>query len=166
MSEEVRTAIAPINAFEYTVTEEDTDELGHVNNRVYMRWLEESARQASALRGWGADAYLTRGFAWVARQHWIEYLRPCMPGDRITVYTWVEATAGARSLRRYCFKRGPKVCIVAATEWDFINLATRRAVDVPESVRAQFECVPADDRRLKELGIARPVRYAPDPFVE
>jgi hypothetical protein len=39
-------------------------------------------------------------------------------------------------------------------------------VDVPESVRAQFECVPADDRRLKELGIARPVRYAPDPFVE
>ena len=164
MPEQSSQIVEPINAFEYMVTQADTDELGHVNNRVYMRWLEESARAASALRGWGADQYISRGFAWVARQHWIEYLRPCVPGDKIVVYTWVEATAGARSLRRYCFKRGPKVCIVAATEWDFIDLKSRRAVDVPDSVRAQFECVPADDPRLKELGISRPVRYAPAPF--
>ncbi len=165
MPDDQAAAVAPINAFEYTVTEEDTDELGHVNNRVYMRWLEESARAASALRGWGSEAYLTRGYAWVARQHWIEYLRPCVPGDKVTVYTWVEASAGARSLRRYCFKRGPKVCIVAATEWDFIDLKTRRAVAVPDSVLSQFEPVPADDPRLKELGIARQVRYEPAPFV-
>ena len=49
----------------------------------------------------------------------------------------------------------------AATEWVYIDLKTRRASELPEQVASCFQIVPSDDLRLKELGIARPVRYLP-----
>ena len=145
----------------YRVRQEDIDELGHVNNRVYLRWVEDAARTGSALNGWTWEQYKAIGGAWVARQHWIEYLRPCELGDDITVYTWVEAFDGRRSLRRYAMVKKGKLCCCAATEWVFIDLATRRAVPCYPEVAACFQPVPKDDPRLKELGIARGVRWEP-----
>lgn len=146
----------------FTVQQSDLDELQHVNNRVYLRWMEEAARHASAENGWPTERYFQEGNgAWVAREHWVEYLRPCKLGDTITVYTWVQSLAGPASLRRYVMKNGAKICCVAATEWNYINLTTRRAEPVPESLAACFELVAQDDSRLKELGVARFVRFAP-----
>ena len=151
-----------ISAKKFTVKDTDLDELNHVNNRVYLRWMEEAARFASAENGWSTERYFEEGTgAWVAREHWVEYLRPCKLGDEITVYTWVQSLAGPASLRRYVMKNGPKICCVAATEWNYINLSTRRAETVPAELAACFELVPQDDARLKELGIARFVRFAP-----
>lgn len=151
----------PIFKYEVTVTPDDIDALNHVNNRVYMRWVEEAATAASAANGWSSERYLEYGSAWMAREHWIEYLRPCVLGDKITIYTWVQNLAGGRSLRRYTMKNGDKVCCVAATEWVFVNLTTRRAIVCPPEVADHFVLVASDDERLKELGISRCVRFTP-----
>ena len=95
------------------------------------------------------------------RKHWIEYLRDCKLDDIIEVYTWVQEFSASTSLRRYAMKVNGKLCCVAATEWVYIDLKTRRASELPEQVESCFRIVPADDPRLKELGIARPVRYLP-----
>ena len=54
-----------------------------------------------------------------------------------------------------------KLCCVAATEWNYVNLKTRRAEDVPQALAACFEIISPDDERLKSLGIARRVRFSP-----
>lgn len=77
-----------ITKFEVQVKPEDLDELNHVNNVVYMRWLEMAARAGSADAGWPTERYFREGLgAWVVRKHWIEYLRDCKLGDIIEVYT-------------------------------------------------------------------------------
>ena len=58
-------------------------------------------------------------------------------------------------------KNHGKLCCVAATEWVFVDLTVRRAIECPENVASCFVTVPSDDARLKELGIARCVRFAP-----
>ncbi len=150
----------------YEVQESDLDELEHVNNRVYVRWMEEAARAASAEAGWPSERYFNQaGGAWVAREHWVEYLRPCSRGDKIEVYTWVQSFSGSLSLRRYAMKNAGKLCCAAATEWVYIDLKTRRTADLPEEIARGFEIVPADDPRLKELGVVRCVRFTPRSLV-
>ena len=106
-----------IYQFEFTVGKESIEILGHVNNREYLRWMEKAAIEHAASLGWDAQAYLQRGETWVAREHWIEYLRQTYEGERLTVYSWVSNINGSRSLRRYAIKRGYRVCCVGATEW-------------------------------------------------
>ncbi len=151
--------------YEVTVGEKDIDVLDHVNNRVYLRWVEEAAKFASDVNGWTTEDYLKLGAAWMAREHWIEYLRPCALGDKIEVYTWIHSYQRGRSFRRYTMKNAGKICCVAATEWVFVDLTTRRAIDCPPNVCDCFTPVAGDDPRLKELGIARCVRFSPLGFV-
>ena len=90
-----------IAKFEVQVKLEDLDELNHVNNVVYMRWMEMAAREGSALAGWPTERYFKEGLgAWVVRKHWIEYLRDCKLDDTVEVYTWVQEFSASTSLRR------------------------------------------------------------------
>ncbi len=146
----------------FEVTAGDIDVLQHVNNRVYLRWIETVATNHSAKKGYDARKYLEMGSVWVAREHWIEYLRPCVLGDQVTVYTWVEATDESRCLRRYVMTKAGKVVCNAATEWDFISFATKRRTAIPPALLDAFRLIPAGDERLKALGIARPLRYRSD----
>ena len=78
-----------IYQYEITVGKESIDILGHVNNREYLRWMEKAAIEHAASLGWDAKRYLQRGETWVAREHWIEYLRQTYEGERLTVYSWL-----------------------------------------------------------------------------
>src|SRR5215510_7920761 len=69
----------------------DIDELGHVNNVVYLRWVQDAATAH-----WRALATPAQQAAvvWVAARHEIDYLRPAMPGDALTLRTWVGVPSG------------------------------------------------------------------------
>ena len=75
----------------------------------------------------GEKECLQRGEVWVAREHWIEYLRPCYEGDELTVFSWVANLSGPRSLRRYAIKRGARLVSLGATEWVYIDYKTGQA---------------------------------------
>ena len=79
-----------IYQYSFTVGPESIDVLKHVNNREYLRWMEKAAMDHASSLGCGAKECLARNEVWVAREHWIEYLRPCYEGDELTVYSWVE----------------------------------------------------------------------------
>lgn len=150
-----------IYQYEITVGKESIDILGHVNNREYLRWMEKAAIKHAASLGWDAKRYLQRGETWVAREHWIEYLRQTYEGERLTVYSWVSKLNGSRSLRRYAIKRGNRVVCVGATEWVYIDFKTGRPKEVPDDVAACFTIIPDGDPRLEERGIIRLVRFSP-----
>jgi acyl-CoA thioester hydrolase len=125
--------------FEMTLTAgpEHIDELGHVNNAVWVQWMERVA-----VAHWEAVASKAHrdAYFWVVVRHEIDYLRPAHAGDRITARTWVgEEPKGARS-ERYVEFGGPdgKVCVRARTQWAIIDKALGRPIRVPAEVIAPF----------------------------
>ena len=142
---------------------ESIDVQGHVNNREYLRWMEDVATRHAARLGWDWAALQSRGRSWVAREHWAEYLRPCFAGDELVMHTWVQSMRGPVSLRRYALLRGGEIVFAGATEWVYIDFARGRPVRPEEDVTSSFSLVASDDPELRELGVARPLRWSPSP---
>lgn len=74
---------------ELSVDSSDIDELGHVNNAVYLRWLEQCAWRHSQTLGLGLDEYRHLDRAMVVLRHEIDYLAAAYQGDDIVVATWI-----------------------------------------------------------------------------
>lgn len=115
------------------------DELGHVNNVEYVRWMQDAAIAHADAAGCTA-ATEAAGAVWVVRSHHIEYLRPAFAGDRIEIRTWVEEYRRASSLRRYEFVRPADGVTLAKgeTDWVYVDRASGRPKSIPEPLRALF----------------------------
>ena len=145
------------------VGEEAIDVLNHVNNKEYLRWMEEAATKHAAHCGWDFEALRAVNRTWVARQHWIEYLRPAYLKDDLVLCTWVQSAKRVSSLRRYALLRGEELVMVGATEWVLVDFEKRRpALITPEIIDCFIPLAP-DAPELKALGINRLVRFAPSP---
>lgn len=129
--------------YEVTVTADDIDRQGHVNNLVYVRWMQEAGMAHSSAQGWPAERYEAAGIGWVARSHHIDYLKPAFEGECIVVKTWVADFKRASSLRRYRIMRTPDETLLASAEtnWAFVNLATGAPIRIPAEVAECFEVV-------------------------
>lgn len=134
---------------------ESIDAVGHVNNREYLRWMEDVAVEHSAAQGWPMERYFAQGNAWVAATHFIEYLRPAFAADVLDIYTWIATWDRRTSVRRYAMTRQRKLVARGETCWTYVELATGRACDLPAEVTAAFFVVPDDDPELRGLGLAR-----------
>jgi len=121
----------------FTAGEEHIDELGHVNNAVWVQWIQQVA-----VAHWEsvADAAHKDAYYWVVVRHEIDYLRAALPGDRITARTWVgEAPKGARFDRHMEFSAADgKAYVRARTDWAIIDKALGRPIRVPAEVVAPF----------------------------
>jgi len=116
---------------------EHIDELGHVNNAVWVQWIQQVA-----VAHW--DAVASQGqrdaYYWVVVRHEIDYLRPAHEGDRIAARTWVaDAPQGAR-FDRFVEFTGPdgKICVRSKTQWAIIDKVLGRPIRVPAEVVAPF----------------------------
>lgn len=118
----------------------DTDELGHVSNLVYLHWVQDMAKRASAARGLDLEAYRTLGAVFVVRRHEIEYYRQVLPGDELELHTWISSWGAATSLRetRIFQAETRELVCTATTRWAFIDLHSGRPKRIPESVRKAF----------------------------
>ncbi len=116
----------------------DIDDLGHVSNLVYLRWVQEVAIAHSTALGWDGPAYQRLGASWVVRRHELDYVLPVLEGERLTVTTWVDTVKGASSVRRTRMTRtrdGAVVCR-ASTTWAFVDLVRGRLIKIPDELRA------------------------------
>jgi acyl-CoA thioester hydrolase len=116
----------------------DIDELQHVSNLVYLRWVQDVARAHSSAVGWDTDAYRAAGAVFVVRRHEIEYLLPAFAGDELELRTWVETWQGASSERRTEIRRGADVVCRAATLWAFVAIDGGRPRRIPDAIKAAF----------------------------
>ncbi len=127
---------------QFTVPSGVIDENGHVNNVVYVQWMQEVAIRHSETMG-GSAAVRAAGCSWVVRTHHIEYLSPAFAGDVLEAATWVVNFQRVRSLRRYRFVRMSDAKLLARgeTDWVFVNAKSGRPCAIPESVRTCFTVV-------------------------
>ena len=125
--------------FEKSITAgpDDIDELGHVNNAVWVRWIQD---MATAHWSAVADPAHVDAYVWVVIRHEIDYLRAVLPGETVTGRTWVgEAPKGARFDRHVEFLGADgKVRVKAKTTWAIIDKGTGRPLRVPPEVAAPF----------------------------
>ena len=135
------------------VSEGAIDIHGHVNNQEFLRWMEEIAVEHSTAQGWPMDRYLKSGCSWYVRSHFIEYLRPALRDDEITICTWVAAMAERDSPRRTVFMRNAgrrQILARAETLWTFVDVQRGRAIPIPDEVRTAFEIVESEEEALRE----------------
>jgi acyl-CoA thioester hydrolase len=118
----------------------DIDELGHVSNIAYVRWIQEVAKAHSAAVGLDHAAYLRLGAVFVVRRHEVEYLAPAYAGDEVRLETWIEKWSAATSERRTRIVRASdgRDLARATTVWAFISIETLRPRRIPAELVAIF----------------------------
>jgi acyl-CoA thioester hydrolase len=121
----------------FTATPSDIDELGHVNNAVWVRWIQDMATShwnAVALPGHIA-AYI-----WVVTRHEIDYRGNIAAGESVTGRTWIETPPkGAQFDRRVDFVDSiGKVIVRANTTWAMLDKASGRLMRVRHEIAAPF----------------------------
>ncbi|MEY2538127.1 MAG: acyl-CoA thioester hydrolase [Verrucomicrobiota bacterium] len=128
---------SPIFEITVSVLPADIDGQNHVNNTVYLRWVQDVATahwEAIA----PAEALETIG--WVVLRHEIDYKAPAMSGDDILLRTWV-GKATRLTFERFTEirrKTDGQLLSSARTLWCPINTKTGRPMRVSEKVRGQF----------------------------
>jgi acyl-CoA thioester hydrolase len=114
----------------------DIDELNHVNNAVWVRWIQEIA--VNHWRAVAAPEYVD-AFFWVVVRHEVDYSGNMGLGDVAEGRTWVGDTPkGARFDRLVEFSREGRVLVRARTTWAMVDKATGRIRRVPPEVAAPF----------------------------
>lgn len=128
-----------------TVSEREIDELGHVNNVVWLKLaMRLCGAHAVAVGLSRAELFAQGGFFVVAR-HEIDYLRAARPGEEILGETWVSEMHGARSTRHVRFTRAADAAplVLLRSEWAYVDRRTQRPKRMPLAVRARFTLAPA-----------------------
>jgi acyl-CoA thioester hydrolase len=129
----------PAKAFTrcFTAGEEHIDELGHVNNAVWVQWIQEVSTSHWAAR---ADAGQQATLVWVVVRHEVDYHRPLLPGQTVTAHTWVaDAASGAKFDRHMAFiGEGGVRHVTARTTWAMLDRASGRPMRVRGDIIARF----------------------------
>ncbi|KQY21682.1 acyl-CoA thioesterase [Pararhizobium sp.] len=114
----------------------DIDDMGHVNNTVYLKWVQDAVVQywqqvsPSAVRG---------GLLWVALQHEIKYRMPLFLGDKVTA----TGTRGSRASFTTMFKRGDDLAAEVHSSWCCVDASTRRPRRIADDIAHVFLPLPS-----------------------
>lgn len=130
----------PIYTMRLRVRNYEVDMLGHVNNAVYLNYLEQAAIEHATALGFSQARLRALGGIWVVRRHEIDYLGAAVSDDELDVTTWPESVSGVRALRCYEIRnvKTEKRLIAARTLWVWIDLKTGRPHAHPREILEAF----------------------------
>lgn len=99
----------------------DIDELNHVNNVVFVRWVQDVA-----IAHWmsTSNAKLRDTYSWMLLRHEIDYVGQAFLGDRLVGTTWVGEAKGATFERFVVLKKDVKVITKSRTVWALLDAKT------------------------------------------
>ena len=124
----------------FIVPEDVIDDNGHVNNVMYVQWMQDIAVGHSNAVGCTSMAR-SFGAMWVVRSHNVEYLSPAFAGEEVEALTWVVNFRKVRCLRRYKFVRTSDNTLLAKgeTDWVFLDAETGHPRIIPENIKKAFQ---------------------------
>lgn len=139
----------------FAVPRDAIDANGHVNNIAYVRWMQDVAIEHCTSLGWSMERCFEIGAAWVARSHFVEYLRPAFEGEPISIHTWIAGMAARRCPRHYVFVRDSdrKLLARAETIWVCVDTVKGRPIAIPEAMRASFPVAADATAVMRGLGL-------------
>ena len=113
----------------------DIDHMGHVNNAVYLRWVQEAV-----VRYWEAvaPAEAVAQHLWVALKHEISYRKPAFLDDGLIAEVIAERVHGARTFFSTIIRRGEEILADVHSSWCCLDATTKRPARLARDVAARF----------------------------
>ena len=120
------------------VLPEDIDEFGHVNNVVYLRWVQDAS---AAHWDFAATEQQKARFGWVVVRHELDYLAPALPGDEVIAVTGVRPAEGNLCERHVEIVRASdgKTLARARSLWCPVDMKRKRPCRVTPDIYERFE---------------------------
>jgi len=120
------------------VSSNDIDELGHVNNAIYVNWIQEAATEH-----WKAVASqsIQDEFIWFCSRHEIDYLQQIFTNQNVEIRTWLGLPKGARFDRFVDIrvKGSTKTSVLAKTTWVLISKVSKRPIRIQSEILENFQ---------------------------
>ena len=113
----------------------DIDHMGHVNNSVYLKWVQEAV-----IRYWEslAPPEAVARHLWVALSHEIRYRRPAFLEDKIVADVIADRIEGAKAFFTTLIKRGEVVVAEVTSSWCCLDAVTRRPARLARDIASRF----------------------------
>lgn len=108
-----------IFSYHHTVSEQEIDRLNHVNNVVYVQWIQNIATKHWSILS--KNTILNEKYSWVVIRHEIDYKKSAILDDELTISTWVGETIGVTSIRNVEIFKGAILIAKAKTTWCLID---------------------------------------------
>ena len=127
-----------------TVQAEHIDALNHVNNVVYVQWMQEVATAHIEQIGLGLKEYLELKHAMVAVQHHVQYRKAAFQGDELILRTWLNDINALYSFRQYAFYRpvDQTLLFTGSTQWACMEIATGRPKRMSPTFTQAYQPLP------------------------
>ena len=123
--------------FRHAITIEpgDIDHMGHVNNAVYLKWVQDAV-----VSHWQklAPAEAVAKHLWVALKHEITYRKPAFLDDEVMASVVLEKVQGARAFYQTLIKRGEEVLAEVKSSWCCLDAETLRPSRIASDIAARF----------------------------
>ena len=117
------------------VKEADIDRLNHVNNKVYLQWINNISTMH-----WQSvsNAEINAAYVWVVARHEIDYLKPAFLNENITIKTWIDSLKGVKSMRKVAIYRDNTLLAKSTTTWVLLDAKTHKITRIPQKITDLF----------------------------
>ncbi len=119
---------------------QDIDAVQHVNNAVYLNYIDKCGMQVIAAHGWPITRMLDEGHAVLIRRHQILYKQPARLNDELVITTWISNVHRSTATRHYHIKRKSDDAMIAIVHslgvW--VDLTSGRPHRFPEKFLEDF----------------------------
>lgn len=119
---------------EHTVLESDIDHLGHVNNKIYLQWMENVSWDHSSFVGIDTPLIKQLGKVMVIVRHEMNFNAACYLGDSLKIGSWVNAPSSPRKRTRFyqvIRESDGQTVFTGQTLWVCMDLETKKSTRMP-----------------------------------
>lgn len=122
--------------YKHTVVKEEIDDLNHVNNVIYLQWINDIS-----ILHWThlSNEEINKKFIWVAIRHEIDYLKPAFLNEEITLKTWISSLKGVKSIRNVEIYRDETLLAKSKTTWCLLDAKTQRITRITKEIEDLFD---------------------------
>lgn len=129
------TTAFPVFLYSIEITAQDIDAMGHVNNAVYLQWVQEAVVSYWHDR---SSPQAQAELLWVALKHVIIFRRPLFLNDQVEAHVMATATRGTRASFTTLFKRGDDLAAEVRSSWCCVDATTRRPRRIDSDIARAF----------------------------
>ncbi len=124
-------------SYSITVEESHLDILNHVNNVVYVQWVQDIAQKHWDL---AITDQIKLDYFWVLLNHSIDYKKPAVLHDEIEVKTFILKSGGVKSVRcvEFYLKETNTLLVRSETTWCLFNTKTQKPNRITEAITNCF----------------------------
>lgn len=118
----------------FKVTSDDIDGFGHVNNSVYLKWIDTTVWEHTRSVGLDENACRELNRGMVVKRHNLEYLLPALLDEELVLFTWLTQNDGKLRVNRVfqLMRLHDKQTLLRAnTHYICVNLETGKPTRMP-----------------------------------